>query len=257
MANRHGDFIWYELMTSDVDAAADFYGAVVGWRVRAFDEAAGGYRLFGTGTADVAGLMAIPADASAVGMRSCWLGYIGVDDVDRVAAAIVADGGAQPMPPTDIPGVGRIAMLKDPQGAPFYVMRASMEGESMSFAPTKPGHCAWNELATSDQAAALAFYARHFSWQKGDAMPMGDMGDYQLILQYGEMIGAMMTRMPGGPPPMWGFYFRVEDIDVAAERVAEHGGQILHGPVEVPGGDFIIIGTDPQGAMFGFVGARR
>ena len=150
MANSHGDFIWYELMTSGNAAAERFYGAVLGWRTRPAEGSPVDYRIFGTGGADVAGLMAIPPDAAATGMRPGWLGYIGVDDVDAMAAAIPADGGRQHVPPTAIPGVGRFALMADPQGVAFYVMRGAMEGTSTAFAPGRTGHCHWNELATTD-----------------------------------------------------------------------------------------------------------
>lgn len=257
MANRHGDFIWYELMTSDPAAAERFYGAVLGWQARSTEGSKFGYRIFGTGEADVAGLMTIPADAACAGMRPRWFPYIGVNDVDATTAEILRTGGMQHVPPTDIPGVGRFAMVADPQGIAFYVMRGAMEGTSTSFCPRKTGHCHWNELATSDQAAALAFYTGRFGWERGDAMPMGEMGDYQFITHQGEMLGAVMTRMPGGPPPAWNFYFGVDDIDIAARTVSGEGGAVHHGPVEVPGGVFIIVASDPQGAMFGLVGARK
>ncbi len=257
MTNSHGDFIWYELLTSDPDAAERFYGAVLGWRARPAEGSPVDYRILGTGEADVAGLMAIPADAAAAGMRPGWLGYIGVDDVDAAAAAILADGGRQHVPPTDIPGVGRFALMADPQGVAFYVMRGAMEGTSTSFAPGRTGHCHWNELATTDQEAALAFYAGRFGWQRGDAMPMGEMGEYRFITHRGGPLGAVMARMAGGPPPAWTFYFGVADIDAAAAAVRGAGGAIHHGPAEVPGGVFIIVGGDPQGAVFGLVGPRR
>jgi predicted enzyme related to lactoylglutathione lyase len=257
MANQHGDFIWYELLTTDADAAARFYGAVLGWRNRAAEGSTNGYRIFGIDGTDVAGFMPLPASAGNSGMRPCWLGYIGVRDVDAAVADIVRAGGVQHVPPTDIPGVGRFAMLADPQGVVFYVMRGAMEGTSTSFAPTKSGHCHWNELATGDQKAALAFYTQLFGWEKGDAMPMGALGDYQFITQQGQTIGAVMNRIPEGPPPAWTFYFGVEDIDVAAKAVSGNGGAIHYGPAEVPGGVHIIVASDPQGAMFGLVGPRK
>ncbi len=125
MANSHGDFIWYELMASDPAAAERFYGAVLGWRARPAEGSPVEYRISGTGEADVAGLMAIPADAKAAGMRPGWLGYIGVDDVDAAAAEILRAGGAQHVPPTDISGVGRFATVADPQGAAFWSLVAS------------------------------------------------------------------------------------------------------------------------------------
>jgi predicted enzyme related to lactoylglutathione lyase len=257
MPNQHGDFIWYELLTSDVGAAAEFYGAVVGWRSRSFDGSPHGYRIFSAADSDVAGLMTIPPEAAAAGMRPCWLGYIAVDDVDAASRRIVEAGGTQHVPPTDIPGVGRFAMLADPQGVIFYVMRGATEETSTSFASMKAGHCNWNELATSDQAAALAFYGDQFGWEKGDAMPMGEMGDYQFITHHGETLGAVMTRTANGPPPMWNFYFGVEDIDIANKAATDGGATIHYGPAEVPGGSFIIVGSDPNGAMFGLVGPRK
>ncbi|WP_414471839.1 VOC family protein [Microvirga sp. M2] len=257
MANQHGDFVWYELLTTDADAAARFYGAVVGWRNRQAEHSDLDYRLFDRSGTDVAGFMTCPPGAGDAAMRPRWLGYIGVRDVDAAVLDIVRAGGVEHMPPTDIPGVGRFAMLADPQGALFYVMRGAMEGTSTSFAPAKPGHCHWNELATSDQGAALAFYTGLFGWEKGDAMPMGAMGDYRFIEHGGQAIGAVMNRMEGGPPPAWTFYFGVEDIDAAAQAVSGNGGTIHYGPAEVPGGIHIIVASDPQGAMFGLVGPRR
>ena len=257
MVNPQGDFIWYELLTTDANAAADFYSAVVGWQSKRADGSERDYRIFGIRGEDVAGLMAIQADGDCAGMRPGWLGYIGVKDVDAIAAEVARDGGAQHVPPTDIPGVGRFAMVADPQGVVFYIMRGAVDGTSTSFAPTKPGHCHWNELTTTDQASALAFYTGLFGWEKGDAMPMGDMGDYRFIVHHGETIGAMMNQMADGPPPAWNFYFGVEDIDVAARSVSGNGGAIHYGPAEVPGGSFIIVASDPQGVMFGLVGPRN
>jgi len=257
MANRHGDFIWYELLTNDADAAARFYGAVIGWQGRAAEGSDRGYRIFGIGGTDVGGFMPLPDGAERAGMRPTWLGYIAVENVDAAAADIVRDGGAQHMLPTDIPGVGRFAMLTDPQGVMFYIMRGAIDGTSTSFDQSKVGHCNWNELATTDPQAALAFYRARFGWEKGDAMPMGEMGDYQFIDHGGRTIGAVMKRTPDGPPPAWTFYFGVENIDTAAQAVSGHGGTIHYGPAEVPGGVFIIVASDPQGAIFGLVGPRK
>lgn len=257
MPNKHGDFVWYELLTTDPDAAAVFYGSVLGWTINDSGQAGMDYRLFSIGGSAIGGLMALPADAVAAGMRPIWLGYIGVDDVDVTIGAITAAGGTVHMPATDIPGVGRLALLADPQGAVFYVMRGTSEATSTAFSGTAPGHCSWNELTTRDLTAALEFYGTRFGWVKGEVMDMGALGDYQFILQDGRGIGAMMTGPPESPPPMWTYYFRVTDIDAAAERARAGGGHLMHGPCEVPGGDHILIGADPQGALFALVGGRQ
>lgn len=257
MPNPHGSFIWYELLTTDPDAAAAFYGDVIGWTAQSADQPGVDYRIFSANGTAVAGHMALPHDAAEAEMRPGWLGYIGVDDVDAAVAKITAAGGSVHMPAMDLEGVGRMAMVADPQGMSFYVMRGASEEESTSFAPMKDGHCSWNELVTTDQAAALAFYTDQFGWEKGDAMPMGEMGEYRFIDHGGGMIGAVMTRLPGGSPPMWRFYFHVPDIDAAADTIKTTGGAIVYGPVEIPGGEFAVNATDPQDAAFGLVGPRR
>jgi predicted enzyme related to lactoylglutathione lyase len=257
MSKSPAPFIWYELLTSDADAAQRFYENLIGWAVAPAggDPTANhGYRILtapdGQG---VGGMMKLPDGAP---MPPCWLGYIGVDDVDAAVEEAKSAGASVHMPPQDIPGVGRFALLADPQGAPFYVMRGNSPEPSRAFSREAVGHCGWNELATSDQKGAFAFYTGQFGWTDGGTMPMGDMGDYQFINDADGMIGAMMTRAPGGPPPLWQFYFRVPDIDAATAKIAPAGGSILHGPVEVPGGDHIVVGMDPQGAAFALVGAK-
>jgi uncharacterized protein len=255
MASFHGAHIWYELVTTEPDAAAAFYGEVVGWKVRNSDTPGMDYRLLVAGDTEVAGLMAMPPEAD--GAPPGWLGYIGVDDVDAAVQRITAAGGQVHVPATDIPGIGRFSMVGDPQGAVFYVMTPSSEDESTSFALGRSGHCGWNELATEAPEAAFTFYSTLFGWTKDQAMPMGEMGVYQLIARDGEAFGAITPRPPESPATAWNYYFNVDDIDAAIDRIRNRGGQLLHGPHEVPGGSSIIFASDPQGAVFCLVGPRR
>ena len=254
MTTRHSNFIWYELMTSDVDAATRFYGTVVGWTAEDSGQPGMDYRLWSMGDAKIGGLMAIPADAAANGMPPVWLGYVDVVDVDASVAGLRAAGGAVHLPPTDIPGVGRMAMVADPQGAMFYVMAPQGTEPSRAFAPGEPGHGGWHELHTTDWEAALAFYGTRFGFAKSDAMDMGPMGTYLLFNTGGEAVGGMMNSP--NPRPGWLYYFNVVDIDAAKLRVEEAGGAVLQGPMQVPGGSWIIQARDPQNAMFALVGPR-
>lgn len=261
MANAHGDYIWYELMTDQPDAAGAFYGAVIGWDIGEKPDGDMDYRMLSAQAGPVAGMMALTPEMTAEGARPCWMGYIGVDDVDAAAAAIVAAGGTIHIPPSDIPDVGRFAFVADPQGVMFYIMRGLSDETSLSFSEDLPrvGHCAWNELSTTDQTGALDFYTSQFGWKPDGDMDMGPMGKYQFLRagkDGGSVIGAMMTKPAEMPVAMWTYYFRVDDIDTAAGRVTANGGQIFFGPSEVPGGDWIINGMDPQGAMFALVGAK-
>ncbi|MBA4747311.1 MAG: VOC family protein [Sphingopyxis sp.] len=262
MTNHHGDFIWYELMTPDAEAAQGFYGGLLGWTFKDSGTPGMDYRLFSAGAAEVGGVMPLTSDMLSGGAHPMWAGYIGVDDVDATVAAIKAAGGSVHMEPWDVPGVGRIAFVADPQGAMFYVMKA-LDGSqtSISFAKYEPkvGHCAWNELASSDPEGAKAFYGGLFHWKQEGEMDMGPLGKYQFWQAGGANpygVGAVMPLMPGMPMPMWTYYFRVPDIDTAVAYITANGGQLLQEPTEIPGGDFSISALDPQGAGFGLVGPR-
>lgn len=251
------NFIWYELLTTDPAAAAKFYGAVIGWTCNDSGQSSIQYWQFRMGDAFVGGMMALPPGAAATGMPPCWLGYINVDDLEAAVASIKAAGGEVHMPPTEVPGVGRFAMMSDPQGAIFYVMKPIGVGPSPSYSPGKPGHGGWHELHARDGAAALEFYSKQFGWSQTEALDMGPMGHYRLFnTGSGDPIGGMMTD-GNFPRPAWFYYFVVDDIDAAQTRLTAAGGKVLYGPSEVPGGAWIINAQDPQGAMFQLVGPRK
>ena len=252
----NGTFIWYELLTSDPDAAARFYASVLGWTVHDSGQAGMNYSFFRMHDVGVGGFMRLPADAAAAGMPPCWLGYVSVADVDRSVARFTAAGGAVYMPPMTVPGAGRMAMVADPQGAPLYVMTPAGQGEATSFAPGKPGHGGWHELHTTDAGRALAFYAGQFGWSKVGEMDMGPGGAYlQFKVGTGPMVGGMMNDRRG-VRPHWLYVFNVDDIDAASARVAASGGETLVPPHRVPTGDYVTHIRDPQGARLALVGPK-
>lgn len=259
--NPEGDFIWYELMTPDPEGSKAFYDAVVGWNIGEGAAEYNGYRMINTSDGSFAGgVLPLTAEMQQHGARPTWLGYLHVSDVDRKIADIEAVGGKALLPATDIPNVGRIAMAADPQGAPFYVMKpippAGKENEpSTVFSSDQQGRCGWNELNTSDPVAARRFYGEQFGWGTDDFMDMGEHGQYRFIDHQGLRLGAISGLMPG-QQPHWRFYFRVPSIAKAKETAEAKGGSIAMGPMEVPTGDYIVIGTDPQGAEFALVGGK-
>jgi uncharacterized protein len=257
MTDREGLPIWYELLARDPDAAERFYTHVLGWSVeRPQLAAAPDYRVLAAPDGDgVAGLMAVPPGAP---MAPGWLFYLAADDVDATVERIIAAGGAVAMPATDIPEVGRIALVADPHGTLFYVMRGDGD-ESRAFRTADTataGHAVWNELTAPDQDATLAFYAGLFGWRHEGAMPMGDLGDYKFVHSGTTCLGATMNSF-AGKGPGWQFYFMVDDVDAAVERLTGAGGRVVQGPDEIPGGSFSVVAADPEGAAFGFVGERR
>lgn len=263
MADDTGNFIWYELMTPDPEGAKAFYDRVVGWTMSTGhgDNTDYGFITRSDGGMN-GGVLRLSADMAAHGAHPCWVGYIQVTDVDAAVAAIEAAGGRLLMPARDIEMAGRIAMLADPQGAPFYVMDPAPppgagDAKSDVFSPEEAQHVRWNELVTSDPDAAIAFYRKHFGWGQDGAMEMGAMGSYRFLQQGDVGIGAVMGLMDGMPAPMWNFYIGVDDIDRAQTAVTVNGGTITNEPMEIPGGEFAMNGIDPQGAAFGLVGPRR
>jgi uncharacterized protein len=256
-----GTFVWYELMTSDPAAATAFYTRVLGWTAADAGKPGMSYTLVSAGASHVGGIMAIPEGARAMGAGPAWDGYVAVADVDAALAKAVADGAKVYRAAEDIPGVGRFAVMGDPHGASFVLFRGTPGDAPPPPAPAgTPGHVGWHELHAGDGAAAFAFYAKQFGWEKREAIDMGPAGVYQLFGVAGSgsvSIGGMMTRTPETPRPHWLYYFNVEALDAAAERVKAAGGQIVFGPQEVPGGSWIVNGVDPQGAAFALVAPRR
>lgn len=260
MSTPTGAFVWYELMTSDPDAAAAFYAKVVGWTAADSGMPGMKYTLVNAGPDQIGGIMAIPEAAASAGAQPAWEGYIAVADVDAAAARITAAGGKMHHPPDDIPGIGRFAVMADPHGATFTVFRGGPGDEAPPSAPQAPGHVGWHELNAGDGPAAFDFYSGQFGWEKHEAMDMGPAGTYQLFGLAGSgnaSMGGMMTKMPEMPRAQWLYYFNVEAIDAAVERLNAGGGKVVNGPMEVPGGSWIVNAVDPQGALFALVAPKR
>ncbi len=249
-ADYRGRFVWYDLMTTDPDAAEGFYKQVVGWGTAPWEGGEMPYTMWMNGETAVGGLMQLPAEAAAAGAPPHWLAYIATPDVDATCVLAREFGGTVIKEAIDIPEVGRFAVLADPQGAVFAAYSPASEAPGHG-GPPQIGEFSWHELATTDHEAAYAFYRELFGWEKTDSMDMGDMGIYQMYGRQGIPLGGMFNKpaeMPG--PSAWLYYAKVDDVHAAAERVRERGGQILNGPMEVPGGDHVVQCMDPQGAVF-------
>jgi predicted enzyme related to lactoylglutathione lyase len=228
-------------------AAEAFYGTVVGWTVSPFDGAPQPYHLFSRpdGTA-VAGVMTIP---EGMNFPPHWEMYIGVPALDGAVSRIEQLGGRALSGVIDVPAVGRMRTMLDPQGAVFAVHEPADSQPPQQ--PPVAGDVSWLELFTTDADAALKFYTQMFGWTPGEAMDMGEMGKYQMFGR-GFPMGGMMKKPDAmsAVPPHWGLYFRVPDVHAGAERVKANGGQVLNGPMEVPGSQWVVNCLDPQGAAF-------
>ena len=241
-----GCFVWYELMTTDVEAARRFYGAVTGWTTQAWGDT--GYTMWQLGDKGIGGVNVLSDEAKQMGAQPHWIANITCDDVETTVAKAVSLGAMVLMPPTSMPTVGRFAVLMDPQGATFaaFCPESEMGGDG----PAAVGQFSWHEYYGADHGAAFEFYSALFGWNTTSSMDMGPMGVYQMYGIGERVLGGMMNKPPMMPVAAWNFYVRVEDLDSAIARVTGNGGRLVMGPMEPPGGDRVATFMDPQGAMF-------
>ena len=242
--------VWYELMTSDMHAAESFYKSVVGWKTEPFPGAGQPYTALNrAGGVSIGGIMNRPAEVKA---PPFWAMYIAVPKLEDAVAQIRKRGGKTHTDVITIAGVGRLQLMMDPQGAAFYIIEPASAEQRPEAAP-EVGDASWHELMTTDMTAAMKFYQEVFGWQPGQSMDMGAIGQYQIVNRPQGQIGGIMNKPPemANVPSNWQIYFRVPDVDAAAQRIKANGGKILNGPMDVPDGDRIVNAMDPQGAAFG------
>jgi predicted enzyme related to lactoylglutathione lyase len=258
MIDPNGRFVWYELTTTDANAATRFYSYVVGWNAEVMPMEGFDYTVLKMGDKQVAGLFVLPSEEPGARMPPMWIGYVAVPDVDASAETVKRLGGSVVRAPGDIPNIGRFAIAGDQAGAGFALFKGIPPEGGFEPAPMdQPGFCAWHELIAGDLDREWAFYEGLFGWTKAQAMEMPGAGLYQMFQADGRMIGGMMTRPADVPMSLWGFYFMVPDIDAAVERIDGAGGKVIMPPMLVPGDLWAMKGIDPQGAIFSLVGPGK
>jgi uncharacterized protein len=252
MNSQQGRFVWYELLSTDTAGAQKFYGDVLGWSARDASTSAFAYTILTAQGAPVCGLMDLPAEGQRMGARPRWVGYVAVEDTDAAADLVKRRGGAIYVPPTDS-NIGRIAIVADPQTATLAMVQGLKLAEARPRNADEAGCVGWHELFATDSSKALAFYADVFGWQDVPSAP-GPVASYRLFSAGGDTIGGMFNKLPRVPVPFWVYYFNVAVLDQAMAKVKAGGGQVVHGPMALPGGLSIARCVDPQGAMFALRG---
>jgi predicted enzyme related to lactoylglutathione lyase len=243
--SNKGLFVWYENLTRDVQAAIAFYSDVVGWKTQPFQA---DYIMWVGSQGPLGGVMKLPDEAVKAGAPPHWTAHVQVGDVDAAVALAKKLGGKVYKEPTDIPTVGRFAVIADPQGAAICMFKPN--AEMTLHDPAKDGEFCWNELLTSDSAAAFRFYSELFGWKILEEMDM-PMGTYRVFGVADRRFGGMMTIPKGAPmPPMWIYYVSTSDLDAAIGRATKRGAKVMNGPMDVPGGGRIAQLMDSQGAAF-------
>lgn len=256
--NVLGRFVWYELATTDPSAAKRFYPEVMGWTTEEMEGGPIPYTIWMKDGRQIGGLMELPEEARKMGAPPHWVPYIGTPSVDDTAAQAKKLGGLVIVPPTDIPNIGRFAVLKDPQGAVFSIFTPG-EGPDRPFGRPQIGDFSWHELLTTDREGAFKFYSALFGWVEISSFDMGPGGKY---VEYGldkdAPLGGMFNKTPDMPfPPNWTLYVRVPSIKKAVEAARKLGANVMIDEMEVPGGDLIAQVMDPQNAVIAMHEARQ
>lgn len=249
MKHPTGNFCWFELGTSDQNAAKEFYTQLFGWRYNDSPmppEMGGVYTTWLKDDKDVGAMYQLSQQME--GIPPHWMPYVAVDSADETAAKIAELGGELVMPPFDVMDFGRMTMFKDPTGAMLSIWEAKTHfGADLV---NETGSACWGELATTDVKKAGGFYSRLFGWslkESSDGMPYTEFNNKE------QAIGGMMP-MDGshfqGVPPNWTIYFAVDDCDAAAEKAKGLGATLCVPPTDIPNvGRFAVV-QDPQGAVF-------
>jgi predicted enzyme related to lactoylglutathione lyase len=254
-----GQFLWHELLTTDPAAGAGFYSKVFGWNARAWEGGAD-YTMLSHGNAPVGGARVVGKDPLADKVGLNWLTYVGVPDLTAALAAVEAKGGRVIHPVTGLSSDGgRYAVIADPQGATIGLYEPGA-GMSSGNAAAMAGPVAWHELTAEDPEAALRFYQDIFGWDLLGTHEMGgDVGTYHLFgIGTTQLGGAFKrTRDTASIRPRWLIYAQVPGITAAVASVLAAGGKLIHGPHQVPGGNWVAQLTDSHGVYLAIHGPKE
>ena len=242
-----GNFVWYELHTTNPSASPAFYQHVVGWSSRPM-QGGNGYILFENEQGPVAGASALTERAKSMGAPPHWLGNVQVADVDATVSQVKPLDGRVYVEPVTHPGGGRSAVIADPFGAVLGVF-APVQPMKVRDA-SKPGGVCWHELMSENPELSLAFYGKLFGWKKRSEFDMGTMGKYLLFGNEERDFGGMFAKAKDEHASAWNYYLQVSDIDAAITQVKEKGGTLCKGPMDIVSGARIAHISDPQDAGF-------
>jgi uncharacterized protein len=241
-----GTFCWTDLTTTEQEAAKVFYRGLFGWQAADMPTPGGGfYSMMRLGGRVVASIVPQPPPLRDAGAPPTWNSYVSVESADRTAERATELGAGLLIPTGDVGEAGRLAAIRDPQGA--FLMVWQPGDHSGAAVVNEPGALVWNELASSDLDASAAFYRELFGWT---IEPVEDGPEPYLRIKNGEANnGGMRAASSPGAPPHWLVYFATEDVDAALATVEELGGAGLAGPIDIAMGKIAVV-QDPQGAAF-------
>lgn len=248
----HGVPSWIDIGTPDMEGTVAFYSGLFGWECPEGTEDTGFYRVCTLGGRTVAGI----GPKQDPNMPTVWTTYVNVDSADDIAKKVADAGGMVFMPPMDVMDAGRMAIFADPTGAVFGVWQPGQHPGAQ--VTQEPGSLTWNELVTTDTAAAATFYTAVFGWDAAVQNPDGPMV-YTEWKVNGESVGGMMAKSPDMPaemPSNWVVYFASGDTDASVAKAKELGASVILEPMDIEPGRMAVL-VDPQGAVFSLLQMKQ
>jgi hypothetical protein len=246
-----GRFVWGDLVTSDVAAAADFYGKVFGWTFETYggDDDRDTYTLALADGLPIGGMVFDQRAMKGKTPSARWVGLISVADVKAASAAVAAGGGKVVYAPVMLGERGETAVFKDPEGVLFGVVN-SKNGDPLDYAGDV-NEWYWIDLWTGDVEKAAAFYRTVVGFE---TVPIADDGPRTglRLMSGGFARAGIMQKQSKKATPTWLPYIRVADVKASAAAAKAAGGRVMLEPVAMNLATVAII-ADPTGAPVGIV----
>ncbi|MFO0587353.1 MAG: VOC family protein [Polyangiaceae bacterium] len=235
---REGQFVWRELMTTDVAKAKAFYGELLGWTFADMPIEHGTYTIVKKGDTNVAGMMAFPEQ----GPPPAWVSYASTTDVDRCLAAAKENGGGVILPATNAAGVGRFAIMTDSTGGALGLL-CSEEGDMPPIMRPETGMFCWESLSTTDIEKAKSFFGAVLGWTTVDG-PGGST-----VVKAGEAMVADFGKSPPGAPSHWIQHVIIPNLETSRAQAEKLGATVVVPEIKVPTVGRMAFVKDPTGAM--------
>jgi predicted enzyme related to lactoylglutathione lyase len=236
-----GRVVWHDLVTQDLEGAKKFYGSLFGWTFKDYETERAKYSLASLDGRPVAGILR-PAKTDI--NNSQWLPYFSVDDVDATAKAATAAGARVQVEPLDIKGRGRAALLVDPEGAPFAVLRLTGGDPEPRAEPALNGWL-WIDLWTRDAEKAQSFYGKLFGFDLKSFAAVSK--SYRVWEREGRHFGGIIPIPVPDVSPNWLPLLRVASAPDTVSKAEQLGGRVILAPrADIRGGSAGII-ADPSG----------
>ncbi len=240
-----GKFVWYDLMTTDIEAVKKFYGGLFGWKFEDVGTVDFPYTIIMNNATSIGGIFALDKTRSKAD-QSQWISFLSVRNMDDAIEYVKSNNGKIYTQPFDLPDRGKVAVVIDPQGAVLALVNSS-NGDTKDDDPVY-NEWLWTELWTDDVDASLEFYNGMLGYENKFYMTQAET-KYYVFRNENKGRAGMVKIMLDGVKPNWMPYIAVKDPSETISKVEKLGGKVLIDQEGIAGNRAAII-ADPSGGVF-------